>query len=134
MEGSHGHPPPAQEDPAGPPVPDLPEEKAIVSELVNLLPTRLLEEFRQDLSTRRRNASSFFAHSRGKRSSPDNIIIGRQRSAILMIADLAPIDHDPHRLAVTVYHHEVAIAVVSVVPSRDAMITPSDSQVSLAGA
>lgn len=25
----------------------------------------------------------------------------------LMIADLAPIDHDPHRLAVTVYHHEV---------------------------
>ena len=24
-----------------------------------------------------------------------------------MIADLAPIDHDPHRLAVTVYHHEV---------------------------
>ena len=26
---------------------------------------------------------------------------------MLMIADLAPIDHDPHRLAVTVYHHEV---------------------------
>ena len=25
----------------------------------------------------------------------------------LMIAHLAPIDHDPHRLAVTVYHHEV---------------------------
>ena len=25
----------------------------------------------------------------------------------LMIADLAPIDHDPHRLAVTVYHYEV---------------------------
>src|SRR6476659_3301493 len=24
-----------------------------------------------------------------------------------MIADLAPIDHDPHCLAVTVYHHEV---------------------------
>ena len=24
-----------------------------------------------------------------------------------MIADLAPIDHDPHSLAVTVYHHEV---------------------------
>ena len=24
-----------------------------------------------------------------------------------MIADLAPIDHDPHRLAVTVYHHEI---------------------------
>jgi hypothetical protein len=24
-----------------------------------------------------------------------------------MIADLAPIDHDPHGLAVTVYHHEV---------------------------
>jgi len=24
-----------------------------------------------------------------------------------MIADLALIDHDPHRLAVTVYHHEV---------------------------
>ena len=25
----------------------------------------------------------------------------------LMIADFAPINHDPHRLAVTVYHHEV---------------------------
>jgi len=25
----------------------------------------------------------------------------------LMIADLAPVDHDPHRFAVTVYHHEV---------------------------
>ena len=24
-----------------------------------------------------------------------------------MIADLAPIDHDPHRLAIAVYHHEV---------------------------
>jgi len=24
-----------------------------------------------------------------------------------MIADLAPIDHDPHRLAITVYHHDV---------------------------
>ena len=28
-----------------------------------------------------------------------------------MIAYLAPIDHDPHRLAVTAYHHEVEGAV-----------------------
>ena len=37
---------------------------------------------------------------RGKRDQKDFL-------AGLMIADLAPIDHDPHRLAVTVYHHEV---------------------------
>ena len=33
--------------------------------------------------------------------------VGASTKSCLVIADLTPIDHDPHRLAVTVYHHEV---------------------------